>query len=248
MEIKKKGIVMRKKGFTLIELLVVVAIIAVLIAILLPALGEARTKAKDLVCANNLRQMGIMLHQYAMENNDYFPPVQGGDVNRDFIWNEPQCHPYMMGYCPANGDPAVSGPQGLGHLCLDKNGPKAGAIADQWYCPSSTWMTKDGGNGSQKGWAGNYLGTYYNTHYLLLSFLTCQNRERLSDPGDMALVVDGGYNTLGEGIHRDRGVNVLYIDGGVQWLGASRAKSGFRHFVYYGIYGIDILYLDRILQ
>lgn len=233
-----------KNGFTLIELLVVVAIIAVLIALLLPALQEARTKAKDLICANNLRQTGIMLHEYAMENRDWFPPVDGGDVNRDFVWNETYTHPYLMGYAPPNGNPHVSAPIGLGHLCLDAAGPKAGAIAEQWYCPSSTYMTKDGGNGSQKGWAGSYNGTYYNTAYLLLSFLTRERRERLSDPGDRALVTDGEYvwSWYYRNIHGNRGINVLYIDGGVQWLFANRippsASASWPR-------GITARYLDR---
>lgn len=57
------------KGFTLIELLVVVAIIAVLISILLPALGLAKKQAKQLLCNTNLRSMGQAMMLYADENN-----------------------------------------------------------------------------------------------------------------------------------------------------------------------------------
>jgi prepilin-type N-terminal cleavage/methylation domain-containing protein len=60
-------------GFTLIELLVVVAIIALLIAILLPSLGRAREKAKLTQCLNNLRQLGLAAFMYQGENNGYFP-------------------------------------------------------------------------------------------------------------------------------------------------------------------------------
>jgi prepilin-type N-terminal cleavage/methylation domain-containing protein/prepilin-type processing-associated H-X9-DG protein len=66
---------MRKKtGFTLIELLVVVAIIAILAAILLPALGRAREAARRAGCANNLKQFGIIFKMYSGESNGYFPP------------------------------------------------------------------------------------------------------------------------------------------------------------------------------
>ena len=70
-----KGIEMRKtrNGFTLIELLVVISIIAVLMSILMPALGKVKVQAKKILDANNLRQIGISLNLYAASNNDKFP-------------------------------------------------------------------------------------------------------------------------------------------------------------------------------
>src|SRR3954454_4433819 len=66
-------IIRTRKGFTLIELLVVIAIIAVLIALLLPAVQAAREAARRAQCVNNMKQIGLGLHNYHT-SNDCFPP------------------------------------------------------------------------------------------------------------------------------------------------------------------------------
>lgn len=83
-------------GFTLIELLVVVGIIALLMAILLPALGRARSEALKVSCASNLRQWGTGLNMYANDNNRIIPdPGRRGDerpYNHETV-NNPD-HPF----------------------------------------------------------------------------------------------------------------------------------------------------------
>src|SRR5215472_6278037 len=67
------GVTGKQRGFTLIELLVVIAIIAILAAMILPALSRAKAKGQRTVCLNNLRQIGFFMQLYTEDSNDFFP-------------------------------------------------------------------------------------------------------------------------------------------------------------------------------
>lgn len=81
----------RRRAFTLIELLVVIAIIAILIALLLPAVQQAREAARRSSCKNNLKQIGLALHNYHDVYN-IFPPAKNNSGHRNGYYPDPNTH------------------------------------------------------------------------------------------------------------------------------------------------------------
>lgn len=126
-------------GFTLIELLVVVAIIASLMAILLPSLSRARENARNAVCLNNLRQMGVADMMYADENNDWAVPVRWVINGVATTWNHNNAFRANMNLSTTGNGALYNSQPGvpLKNLCpnatLAREAPISGWNGYNWY-------------------------------------------------------------------------------------------------------------------
>lgn len=124
------------KGFTLIELLVVIAIIAILAAMLLPALANAKKAAQKIACVNNLKSIGTATGGYINDYNDYFPPYSASPTSS----LEPGYNHLLAIYL--GGNPYDSD---MDEYQFSINGPIANRLrAISWQCPSDKFHNNDG--------------------------------------------------------------------------------------------------------
>ena len=125
---------MRNRNFTLIELLVVIAIIAILAAMLLPALQQARERGRTASCTSNMNQIGKAMSMYQADNQDFVVPVRNapGGTNNRWFYNRNTSTELIASYLGCVSAESYSAP--IGGVKLYSNGQK---VLGPLLCPSA---------------------------------------------------------------------------------------------------------------
>ena len=189
------------RGFTLIELLVVIAIIAVLIALLLPAVQAAREAARRAQCVNNLKQLGLAMHNYISTNDSLVPGVMYPSPVDNWGWG-PSGFLSMLPYLEQSSlwNAYNVGPvqcNASGCALYNMNTTVFNTQLAAWACPSDAKVRQV----SISNYVGNYGGPYAMTGYSGTFIPSAVSWPEGSPPGTkptvvkIASVLDGTSNT-----------------------------------------------------
>ncbi|MEX1042364.1 MAG: DUF1559 domain-containing protein [Pirellulaceae bacterium] len=227
-------------GFTLVELLVVIAIIGVLVALLLPAVQQAREAARRMSCSNNLKQIGLAMHNYH-DVHLALPPghvmqVNDPDWGSDSADTNVECWGWGALILPFIEQSALYTQAGIGQGQLLENviDPVAMTPLDGYRCPSDTGPVIGEGRQYSEWALSNYKASYGHRHRALqiTPVIAAQTGAffPIGKPGSsqgslrMRDVTDGTSNTIAIGETTWRRGQLFYQ--AAVWAGATRGKGG----------------------
>jgi len=153
-----------RRAFTLIELLVVIAIIAILIGLLLPAVQKVREAAARMQCSNNLKQMGVAIHNYASGNQDKLIPGMGNGLSGNPTYTGNPFHFAMLPYIEQDNIYRAVGQIGYSWgNAGGVNGASTQAAVKTYRCPSDPSPSSGGARSTDPtGWpVTSYMRNWY---------------------------------------------------------------------------------------